>query len=114
MTREEIESRLADYLQQGEAFCTRATIRYEALFGDQALGTNVLIMEYSRGLKELIKLYYKVGDRLDELRSFEAKAKLEHQEAMKQLQEALEAVRRDHEDKAAANQNLSDEVGFAK
>lgn len=109
MTREELESRFANYLQEGDAFCARATIRCHQLFGGEALGTNILVKEYGRGPKELVKIYHATADHLDAVRSFEAKAKADYEGAMAALrtkEEAPDASKRDYEEKAITNNNL--------
>jgi hypothetical protein len=79
ITKDEINSRFEDYPQQGEDFCQRATRHYEALFREQSLGTNVLVREHAKGLRELVKIYHTTADYLDATRASEATRKAHHE-----------------------------------
>jgi hypothetical protein len=50
LTLEEFESRFRGYADQGLEFCERATQHYEEMFGEAALGPNILIREYVTGI----------------------------------------------------------------
>ena len=85
ITKNDIKARFKGYLQQGEDFYLRAKRHFEELFRKQLLGTDVFVWEYATGLYEPFKIYYTTADFLDEMRSFEAKRKEEHQRELEKL-----------------------------
>lgn len=111
LTREEIESRFRDYVDQGQEFCERAKRHYEAMFGEEALGPNILIREYAKGLRELDKIYKKTADLLADVESSETIRKEEHQRELKKLQ-IMEGNLAAVTAKAGTMEALSQEVRF--
>ncbi|PMD14320.1 hypothetical protein NA56DRAFT_664859 [Hyaloscypha hepaticicola] len=92
LTREEIEARFRDYVDQGQQFCERVQQHYDAMFGEDTLGPSILIREYAKGLRELDKIYKKTADLLADVASSETIRKEEHQREMKRLQNREEEL----------------------